>query len=74
MRIGIKDREKIISHLPRGYAKTIALELGVHRNTVYNVLYRGHSNMEIAQKLVDMATDEKAKDSLIVDGIEQLSA
>lgn len=64
MRITEKIRDKILSHLPKGYAKTIADQCGVTDITVYRVLHHEQGNEKVASALIQLAHDTKkeAKD------------
>ena len=59
MQITEKLRTKIISHLPKGYAKEIAARCGVSEVTVYRVLHHKQNNLRVAEALINLAVETK---------------
>lgn len=59
MRITEKIRDKILTHLPKGYAATIASATGVSEMTVYRVLHHEQKNEKVALALIQLAHDAK---------------
>lgn len=61
MQITEKLRAKILLSLPKGYAKSVAAKCGVTDLTVYRVLHHGQSNQKVAEALISLAAENKAK-------------
>lgn len=59
MRITEKIRDKILSHLPKGYANIIAEQCGVTDITVYRVLHHEQFNEKVATALINLAVATK---------------
>lgn len=59
MKITEKLRAKIVLHLPKRYAKTVAEKCNVSEQTVYNVLHHGSSNLVVARCLLELANETK---------------
>jgi len=65
MIIRAKLRTKILLHLPKRYAETVAAECGCHVNTVYNVLLHERENDTVALALLKLSNKTKeAKDKV----------
>ena len=59
MIIRAKLRTKILLHLPKGYAQTIAAECNCHVNTVYNVLHYERENDTVALAILKLSNKTK---------------
>lgn len=59
MQITEKVRDKIINHLPKGYAATVAKITGTSEATVYRVLHHEQENEAVAEALIQLAHDTK---------------
>lgn len=55
MKITDEEREVLTKYLPTGYAATIATQLGVTTNTVYNTKTGAYFNKEVADALFALA-------------------
>ena len=60
----LSEKMKILRAMkafPRGYAKTIAQQLNVSKNAVYQVTSGNSKNIEIMEALVALAKDNREK-------------
>lgn len=72
-------QKKLKSLLPSDYRKQVVDRLRekgieVHPNTVYNVLHGKHTNIEVANEIVELATEQQALHKQMDKNLKQLSA
>lgn len=73
MIIRAKLRNKILLHLPKGYAELIAAECKCHVNTVYNVLHHERENDAVALALLRLSNKTKAEKEKVDHEAEQIA-